>query len=78
MNITYDDIKEYDTKYIYWSTAKDLVGDTLNDLPPGKKKFAKLIKKASQPVPKVQGKSEHPDSYNGKQTRPRKAGDTSG
>jgi len=42
-----------------------------------KKLFKKLIRRASQPVPKEQDKQLHPEGYNGKQTRSRKAGDTS-
>ena len=42
-----------------------------------KKLFNKLIKRASQPVPKEQDKQLHPDGYNEKQTRSRKSADTS-
>jgi hypothetical protein len=42
-----------------------------------KKIFNKLIKKAATPVPKEQDKQLHPDKSSGKQTRPRKAVDTS-
>lgn len=42
-----------------------------------KKLFKKLIKKASTPVPKEQDKQLHPEGYSEKQTRSRKAGDTS-
>ena len=42
-----------------------------------KKLFKRLIKKASMPVPKEQDKQRHPESYSGKQTRPRNAEDTS-
>lgn len=42
-----------------------------------KKLFNRLIKRASQPVPKEQDKQRHPESYTGKQTRPGKTADTS-
>ena len=42
----------------------------------GKKLFDKLIKRASTPVPKELDKQRHPDSYNEKQTRPRKSANT--
>jgi hypothetical protein len=42
-----------------------------------KKLFKHLIKRASQPVPIEQDKQRHPESYNEKQTRSHKPGDTS-
>jgi len=42
-----------------------------------KKLFKKLIKRASQPVPKEQDKQLHPEGYSEKQTRSRKVVDTS-
>jgi hypothetical protein len=42
-----------------------------------KKLFHKLIPRASTPVPKEQDKQLHPEGYSKKQTRPRKAKDTS-
>lgn len=42
-----------------------------------KKLFKRLIRRASQPVPKEQDKQRHPESYSGKQTRQRSAGGTS-
>jgi hypothetical protein len=41
-----------------------------------KKLFKKLIKRASQPVPKEPGKQQPSGGYTGKQTRSRKTGDT--
>ena len=42
-----------------------------------KKLFKKLVKKASQPVPKEQDKQLHPESYTGKKTRRGNAAGTS-
>lgn len=42
-----------------------------------KKLFNKLIKRASQPVPKEQDKQLHPEGYTGKKTRPGSAEGTS-
>jgi hypothetical protein len=42
-----------------------------------KKKFLRLIKLASQPLPKEADKQPRPDSYSGKQTRLHKTANTS-
>lgn len=61
MNVTYDDIKQFDSGYVFWSSAKEVVVEAKNANPvPGKKTFQKLIKKASQPAPKEPGKSPRP------------------
>lgn len=44
---------------------------------PGKKLFKKLIKRASQPVPKEQDKQLRPDKSSEKKTRPDKSASTS-
>lgn len=43
----------------------------------GKKLFNRLIRKASQPVPKEQDKQLHPGKSTGKKTRPGKSASTS-
>ena len=72
--ITYEDIKEFDATYTYWTHAKRAV--TGPDGTPGKKRFLKLIKHASAALPKESDKQRQPANHIGKQTRPHKTAST--
>lgn len=48
MNVTYKDIKDFDSTYIYWSQAKELAAGASKQDSAKNESFAKFIRLASQ------------------------------